>query len=60
MCIRDRYGIALNDFAGMPGYTASERAVFIVDGDGDVMWKWVGENPGVQPDYDAVVAAAGA
>ncbi len=56
----EAYGIALNDFAGMPGYTASERAVFIVDGDGDVMWKWVGENPGVQPDYDAVVEAAGA
>ena len=44
----------------MPGYTASERAVFIVDEDGDVMWKWVGENPGIEPDYDAVLAAVGA
>ena len=56
----EAYGIALHDFAGMLGYTASERAVFIVDGDGDVMWKWIGENPGVQPDYDAILAAVGA
>ena len=56
----EAYGIALHDFAGMPGYTASERAVFIVDEQGDVMWKWVGENPGLQPDYDAVLAAVGA
>ena len=56
----DAYGVALHDFAGMPGSTASERAVFIVDEDGDVMWKWVGENPGIEPDYDAVLAAVGA
>jgi len=48
----------LHDFAGMPGYIASERAVFIVDEQGDVMWKWIGENPGVQPNYDEVMAAS--
>ena len=25
------YGIAVNDFAGMPGYTTSMRAVFVID-----------------------------
>jgi peroxiredoxin len=53
----EAYGVALTDFAGMEGYTASERAVFIVDADGNVAWKWVGENPGVEPDYAAVLAA---
>ena len=56
----EAYGVALHDFAGMSGYTASERAVFIVDENGDVMWKWVGENPGVQPDYEEVLQALGA
>ena len=51
------YGLALDDFAGMPGYTASHRAVFIVDENGDVMYKWVGENPGIEPNYDEVLAA---
>ena len=41
---------------GMPGYTASKRAVFIVD-NGVVTYEWVGPNPGVEPDYEAVAAA---
>jgi peroxiredoxin len=45
------YGIALDDFAGMPGYTASKRAVFVVDGDGIIRYAWVGPNPGVEPNY---------
>ena len=53
------YGVALDDFAGMPGYTASKRAVFIVNKDGVVTYEWVGPNPGVEPDYAAVQAALG-
>lgn len=51
------YGVALNDFAGMPGYTAAKRAVFVVNEDGKVIYEWVGPNPGVEPDYAAVKAA---
>ncbi len=51
------YGVELPDFAGMPGYTASQRAVFIVNGEGAITYKWVGPNPGVEPDYDAIKAA---
>lgn len=51
------YGVALENFAGMPGYTASKRAVFIVSEDGNVTYEWVGPTPGVEPDYDAVKAA---
>jgi glutaredoxin-dependent peroxiredoxin len=53
------YGIALEDFAGMPGYTAAKRSVFIVGPDGVVTYEWVGPNPGVEPDYAAVRAALG-
>lgn len=50
----EAYGVALPNFAGMEGYTASERAVFVIDKDGVIRFKWVGENPGVEPDYDEV------
>ncbi len=50
------YGIALEDFAGMPGYTACQRSVFIVDEEGNVSYKWVAENPGIEPNYDEVIA----
>ena len=51
------YGVALENFAGMAGYTASQRAVFIVDETGTVTYEWIAPNPGVEPDYDAVKAA---
>ena len=51
------YGIAHDDFAGMAGYTAAKRSVFVVDKEGKLRWSWVADNPGQEPDYDAVQAA---
>lgn len=51
------YGVAHDDFAGMPGYTAAKRSVFVVDATGVVTYAWVAPNPGVEPDYAAVQAA---
>ena len=51
------YGVAHENFAGMPGYTAAKRSVFIVDEAGTVTYEWVAPNPGVEPDYAAVKAA---
>ena len=50
------YGVALDDFAGMDGYTAAQRAVFIVDENGDVAWKWIADAPSEEPDYAEIVA----
>jgi len=50
----DAYGVSLPNFAGMEGYTASQRAVFVIDKSGVIQFKWVGENPGLEPDYDEV------
>lgn len=51
------YGIALDNFAGLPGYLASQRAVFALDKDGIVRYVEITANPGVEPNYDALVAA---
>ena len=51
------YGGVLENFAGVPGYTASKRAVYVVGPDGNVTYEWVGANPGIEPDYTAVLAA---
>jgi peroxiredoxin len=52
--IVDLYGVAMPDFAGLRGYTAAKRSVFIVDREGIVRYKWVSENPGVEPDYEEI------
>lgn len=51
------YGVGHDDFAGMAGYTAAKRSVFVIDGDGVVRYAWVAPNPGVEPNYDEVKAA---
>jgi len=51
------YGVAHDDFAGMPGYTAAKRSVFVIDPNGTLQYTWVGPNPGVEPNYDEVKRA---
>lgn len=45
------------DFGGLTGYSASKRAVFIIDANGIVKYVWISENPAVEPDYNAVEQA---
>jgi glutaredoxin-dependent peroxiredoxin len=52
--VSKQYGGVHEDFAGMKGYSVSKRAVYIVDAVGNVKYAWVSENPGVEPDYDAI------
>ena len=51
------YGVLFENFAFVDGYTACNRAVFVLDESGVVTWDWAGEHPGMEPDYDAVMAA---
>ncbi|SDJ36155.1 Peroxiredoxin [Halovenus aranensis] len=50
------YDVA-TDFADIGVEDIAERAVFVVDSDGTITYSWVGENAGVEPDYDEVEAA---
>ena len=49
-----KLNIFQNDFAGLKGYTAAKRSVFIVDGNGVVKYKWVSEDPTKEPNYDEI------
>ncbi len=50
----NQYDVALPNMGGLEGYVAAKRAVFVIDKEGIVGYKWIGPNPGVQPDYDEV------
>ncbi len=43
---------------GIEGYVSANRVVVVIDKQGIIQHHWVAENPGVEPDYDAVVALA--
>ena len=49
------YGVALGDFV-IPGYTVAQRSVFVVEADGTIGYEWIAENPGIEPNYDEVMA----
>jgi peroxiredoxin len=48
------YRIELNDFAGLKGYTAAKRSVFIIDKNGIVRYVWISDNPGIEPNYEEI------
>jgi glutaredoxin-dependent peroxiredoxin len=52
--VSKQYGGVYDDFAGMNGYSASKRAVFVIGGNGIVKYSWISDNPGIEPDYDAI------
>jgi peroxiredoxin len=50
------YGIPVNNFAGMEGYTTSMRAVFVLDSQGAIRFKTV-VAPTEQPDFEEIKQA---
>jgi peroxiredoxin len=48
------YGIQLQNFAGLEGYSAAKRSVFVLDRQGMVRYVWISENPAVEPNYDEI------
>ena len=51
------YGIELKDFAGLKGYSAAKRSVFILDQKGFVRYRWVSDDPAVEPNYEEIKRA---
>ncbi|MCH7494304.1 redoxin domain-containing protein [bacterium] len=49
------YGVAYDDFIGLS--SVAKRAVFVVGTDGAVTYSWVTDDPTVEPNYAAVMAA---
>ena len=52
------YDATFVGLGGIEGYVSANRVVIVIDKEGVVQHRWVAENPGVEPDYDAVVAFA--
>lgn len=49
-----RYGVALNNFAGLKGYTAAQRSIFILDKKGIARFKWISDDPAKEPNYRVI------
>jgi glutaredoxin-dependent peroxiredoxin len=58
--VSKKYSGVYAAFAGVAGYEASKRAVFVLDPKGTVRYAWITEDPGVEPPYDEIKKILGA
>jgi peroxiredoxin len=47
------YDVAIENF-GAPGFTASQRSIFVIEEDGSIGYVWIAENPGIEPNYSEI------
>lgn len=52
-----KYGVVWKNLSGVEGYESANRAIFVVDDGGKVRFKWVADNPGQLPDFEAIKKA---
>ncbi len=49
-----RYGIVMSKLGTMEGYNAAKRSIFILDEDGKVIYRWISDNPSIEPKYSEI------
>lgn len=49
-----KYGIVMKNLGSLKDYDAAKRSVFILDENGKVIYRWVSDNPLVEPNYDEI------
>jgi peroxiredoxin len=49
-----KYGIVMKNLGPLNDYNAAKRSVFILDENGKVIYRWVSDNPLVEPNYDEI------
>jgi len=51
------YKINHDDFAGLKGYTAAKRSIFVLDDKGTIRYRWVSDDPMKEPNYEEIKTA---
>lgn len=51
------YDVVFKGLGGIEDYLTANRAVFVLDSEGLIKYKWVAESPGIEPNYDEIMKA---
>jgi len=49
-----KYGIVMKKLGPLEGYDAAKRSIFILDERGKVIYRWISDNPLVEPNYSEI------
>jgi peroxiredoxin len=52
-----KYGLVWHNLGNVEGYDVSNRAIFILDDTGKILYSWVADEPGNFPDFEAIKKA---
>lgn len=50
----NKYGIVMKNLGPLEGYDAAKRSIFILDEHGIITYKWVSDDPTVEPSYKEI------
>ncbi len=50
----EKYDVVMPSLGKLKDYKAAKRAIFIVDNDQKIKYKWVSDNPLVEPNYEEI------
>jgi len=53
----NKYGIVMANLGSLEGYNAAKRSVFVLDESGIIRYRWISDNPLVEPNYDEIQSA---
>ncbi len=54
LAVIQKFGVMWKGLGGVNGYESSNRAVFVLDDGGKVLYSWAAPNPGVLPDFEEI------
>lgn len=50
----NNYGIVMKDLGPLTDYNAAKRSIFILDKDQKIQYRWISDNPLIEPDYNEI------
>jgi peroxiredoxin len=57
--IIEKYDVVMPSLGKLKDYKAAKRAIFVVDNDQKIKYKWVSDNPIIEPNYEEIRNAIG-
>jgi peroxiredoxin len=50
----NKYGIVMKNLGPLADYDAAKRSIFILDKDQRIQYRWVSDNPLIEPNYEEI------
>jgi len=49
------YGIVMQNLGPLTEYNAAKRSVFVIDENGKIQYRWISDNPLIEPNYPEII-----